>query len=313
MVLGGENASLLFHCKPPMELVFFHWVEYTLQVWTLKPLVLCHLWDCYGVLIALVIALFAAMPLLGKQKIFLQKSDFPDSRTCLGWVLRYWSQLPKPSAQRAFGREELHQPSYKRRLCMKRTRVAFHCKAPFGLVFIHWVVSTLLIGSFKPLVFLSFVRFLYAIFALASLCATYPHLWNEHYLLPNKPSPENKSCLEWVSSFWSPLKTTNAHWALGRLGTPSANLAGSPSWQKDRGSFSLKIPVGLMFIHWAEFILHIVSSKPFIFSFARLLWITDCPCIVMRCFALFWKRAKFGTKKSLLWNFPSWHNGKESY
>lgn len=41
--LDGRKASVSFHCKAPLQPVFFHWMEYTLPVGYFKPLVLCHL------------------------------------------------------------------------------------------------------------------------------------------------------------------------------------------------------------------------------------------------------------------------------
>lgn len=51
--LGGKKARVAFPAKSPFHLEFFHWVEYTLQVGSFRPLVLCHLWNCYSAIITL--------------------------------------------------------------------------------------------------------------------------------------------------------------------------------------------------------------------------------------------------------------------
>ena len=48
--------------------------------------------------------------------------------------------------------EQLNGPSYNRGLGGKKSGVAFHCKPPLGLVFIHRVAYILQAGSFQPLV-----------------------------------------------------------------------------------------------------------------------------------------------------------------
>ena len=97
--LGGKKARVAFHCKSPLNLVFLHWMEFTLKVWNFKPLVLCHLLDCYIGLITLAV-LWTALPHLAN---FHTKKSFSERRTHLEYVSSSWSQLQTCGAYRAFG------------------------------------------------------------------------------------------------------------------------------------------------------------------------------------------------------------------
>ena len=107
----GVKAKIPFHCKPPMEMVFFHCVEYTLQFANFNPLVLCHLWDCYWLLITLA-SLSAAFPHLGIEKDFLTNQGSQERRAQFEWVSFYWIPLQRAIAHRVCGSRAVPWPYY---------------------------------------------------------------------------------------------------------------------------------------------------------------------------------------------------------
>ena len=117
--LGGKKARVAFHCKPPLNLVFLHWMEFTLKVWNFKPLVLCHLLDCYIGLITL------AWVLCPIWQIFIPKNLFQKGE-------HIWNMFQAPEANckhvvptELLAGEKVHWPSYKQGLGIKMARLLF--------------------------------------------------------------------------------------------------------------------------------------------------------------------------------------------
>lgn len=128
--IGGKNASIAFQRKPPWGLVFFHLVEHTLQVGSLKPLVLCLFWDFYEALFALT-SLCSAFSFFVTKAPFLTYHSSPERRPW-EWISSYRSPLQTPSAQRPFCRGLFHWPNWKRIQDSKKERVPFYWKPPLG-------------------------------------------------------------------------------------------------------------------------------------------------------------------------------------
>ena len=147
---AGQKTRVAFHCIAPLQLVFFHRMQYSLQVGIFKPLVLCHLWDYNWAMITLALVC-ATTPHLGKECCFQPNQASLKRTTHLEWVSSYWSPLKIPTVLREFYTKQFNLSSYNWCLCGKKARVSFHCKPPLGLVFFHQVEYTLSLGSFKTL------------------------------------------------------------------------------------------------------------------------------------------------------------------
>ena len=103
--LGRKNAMVAFYCKPWQGLFFLHWVEFTLQVESFKPLVLCHLW--WGIYrLGIAICCFSQ---LGKWAHLPSKSGFFRKEHMFGVCFKLLNPTKTPYAHRAYGKGELSQ------------------------------------------------------------------------------------------------------------------------------------------------------------------------------------------------------------
>lgn len=84
--------------------IFSHWIEFTLQVGSFKPLVFHHAWDCYVGLIALALVC-VALPLWDKSNFPIKSSlSKMENTPGIGLKLLQIHMLQIPSAHRALDR-----------------------------------------------------------------------------------------------------------------------------------------------------------------------------------------------------------------
>ena len=229
-----------------MVLVFFHWVEYVLQFESFNPLVFCHLWNCYGMLITLA-SCWAAFPHLGKKNFHTEKSS-PERRTHLEWVSSFWIPL-----------ELLAECCFLDLIIIcdakVRTRQGFF---PLQTMNGAGVLSpsrvSFAIWKLQASSFVSFVRLLWGNdHASITMCHFAP-FWKWVSFTPKKSTPKRKTHIECVEIYWSQLKTLEQlHWS---------HYKWAIGGKKVSVVFHCKPPLGLMFLHWVDFTLNIGSFKP---------------------------------------------------
>ena len=106
--------------------------------------------------------------------------------------------------------------------------------------------------------------------------------------------PERRTCLESVSSYWSPLQTPDVHRAFCRGLNPSGFLEERPRMEKDKNCFWLQTIIGacVLSLSGVYFASWKLQASCFV-SFMRLLLGAYCPCITMSCLPSLWKEPLF--------------------
>ena len=134
-VLGGEKKRVAFQSKPPLGLVFIHWVENTMQVESLQPLVLCILIDCHQTMFTLGHAFIH----LRKEGNFIQNKPLPQRGKWFDLVWSLGNTLETIGVHWALCNIAAHLPWYNIVLGWKKAKVVFRFNPPLWLLFLRLV------------------------------------------------------------------------------------------------------------------------------------------------------------------------------
>lgn len=165
--------------------------------------------------------LCATFPCFLKEHHFLPKKLSPEIRSCLEWVLSFQSPLQTGSAHTTFGSGAVISALLEDKPIRKKARFAFHCQVSYSIVFFHWVNYTLHVRSFKTLG-LCHLWDCYGghLPRITKFCFS-PFVWRWPFHMKSC-FPRRGRHLEWVSSYWSPVKTTSVYRVFDRGAVPLA-------------------------------------------------------------------------------------------
>lgn len=139
-----------FWSKPPLGLVFIHWVQYTSQVGIFQPLVLFSFLDCHQMMFTLFpyVLLF---PACDKKAFSYQIRLLHKREHVLSGFQAIETSCKQPVHTELLAVDGLIPRRYYTALSGKMARVVFWSKPPLRLVFVPCVEYALHVWSFLPL------------------------------------------------------------------------------------------------------------------------------------------------------------------
>lgn len=150
--LDGKNARVAFRSRPPLGVVFVHWVQYTFQVGSFQHLVVWSWWDCHQVIIAQACYVLILRP--SEKKAFSCQIRLLHKGEHIWVGFKPLKMLNKQAVHtESLPVLGLIWPWYNTGQGGKKARVAIQSKPPLGLMFVHQVQYTWQVGSFQHLVF----------------------------------------------------------------------------------------------------------------------------------------------------------------